>query len=61
MGQEQRFGEQSSGTLKKVVLQGFVSKDNGSIQNQEHSKNHLHDCTVLCIMKAFFRITKNVL
>ena len=30
-------------SLKKMVLQRFFSKDNGSVYNSEHSKNHLHD------------------
>ena len=28
--------------LKKMVLQGSFSKDNGSIENNEHSKKHVH-------------------
>ena len=29
--------------LKKMVFQGFFSKEIGSMQNHEHSKNPLHD------------------
>ena len=29
--------------LKMMILQGFFSKENGSIQNHEHLKNPLHE------------------
>ena len=48
--------------LKKMVLQGSFGKDNyGSTQCHDHSKDHLHDQRILCMVKWFFRLMENPL